>query len=229
MSSTDTEILRRYAPPPGIKYLQYSLALEKRYLPQMRKMISEDLSEPYSIYVYRYFLYQWGELCYLAVREQDQDESQADHPTDDDPEALSELGASPAPPNDLISVIICKLEPHRGGPLRGYIAMLATKASHRGQGIARALVRMALDAMIARDADEIALETEESNAAAMALYESLGFLRSKKPASVLFEWKQRVSTAAVLQGGGGAHSDGEVWASRAVGSGLEAAECRRGL
>lgn len=55
----------------------------------------------------------------------------------------------------MIGVIVCKLEPHRGGPLRGYIAMLATKESHRGQGIAGKLVRMAIDKMIAKDADEV--------------------------------------------------------------------------
>lgn len=82
--------------------------------------------------------------------------------------------------DNLAGVVVSKLEPHRGGPLRGYIAMLATKESHRGKGIATTLVRMALDAMIARDADEVALETEETNSAAMKLYESLGFLRSKK-------------------------------------------------
>ncbi|EPE34376.1 Acyl-CoA N-acyltransferases (Nat) [Glarea lozoyensis ATCC 20868] len=34
--------------------------------------------------------------------------------------------------------------------------------------------------MVARGADEVVLETEESNVAAMRLYERLGFLRSKK-------------------------------------------------
>ena len=82
--------------------------------------------------------------------------------------------------DNLAGVVVSKLEPHRGGPLRGYIAMLATKDSYRGKGIATALVRMALDAMIAKDADEVALETEETNSAAMKLYERLGFLRSKK-------------------------------------------------
>ena len=82
--------------------------------------------------------------------------------------------------NELAGVVISKMEPHRGGPLRGYIAMLATKHNYRGQGIATSLVRMALDAMIARDADEVALETEETNSSAMKLYERLGFLRSKK-------------------------------------------------
>ena len=82
--------------------------------------------------------------------------------------------------NVLAGVVISKLEPHRGGPMRGYIAMLATKSEHRGKGIATTLVSKAIDAMIERDADEIALETEETNLAAMKLYEKLGFLRSKK-------------------------------------------------
>jgi N-alpha-acetyltransferase 30 len=55
----------------------------------------------------------------------------------------------------LIGVIVCKLEPHRGGPMRGYIAMLATKSEYRGRGIATKLVRMAIDKMIEKDADEV--------------------------------------------------------------------------
>ncbi|MCJ1437197.1 N-alpha-acetyltransferase mak3 [Xylographa pallens] len=145
------------AAPPGtasfeIRYVQYQSDKETTYLPAIRQMISKDLSEPYSIYVYRYFLYQWGELCFMALDPQD----------------------------TLIGVIISKLEPHRGGPMRGYIAMLAVKEDYRGKGIATALVRMAIDAMIEKDADEIALETEVTNTAAMKLYERLGFLRSKR-------------------------------------------------
>jgi len=56
---------------------------------------------------------------------------------------------------ELIGVVVCKLEPHRDGPLRGYIAMLAVKKEHRGRGIASKLVRMAMDGMIAKDADEV--------------------------------------------------------------------------
>lgn len=93
----------------------------------MRQLISKDLSEPYSIYVYRYFLYQWGDLCYMAMDEK----------------------------NNLAGVVVSKLEPHRGGPLRGYIAMLAVPEEHRGKGIATKLVCMAIDAMIERDADEV--------------------------------------------------------------------------
>ena len=76
--------------------------------------------------------------------------------------------------------------------------MLAVRERYRGKGVASKLVRMALDAMIERDADEvsavgdfvcffvengllqIALETEVTNTAAIKLYQRLGFLKSKR-------------------------------------------------
>ncbi|KAK3904797.1 acyl-CoA N-acyltransferase [Staphylotrichum tortipilum] len=142
--------------PGQLDYIQYEHSLEAQYLPAIRALISKDLSEPYSIYVYRYFLYQWGHLCFMAL-----------NPTD----------------SSLIGVVICKLErhaSHSAPTLRGYIAMLAVAATYRGHGVATALVKMAIDAMAERDADEIVLETEETNTPAMRLYERLGFLRSKK-------------------------------------------------
>ncbi|KAI4942512.1 N-alpha-acetyltransferase 30 [Alternaria rosae] len=138
--------------PDDLQYVQYEPSKEEQYLPAIRQLISKDLSEPYSIYVYRYFLYQWGDLCYMAL----------------------------SPTNTLIGVITCKLEPHRSGTYRGYIAMLATQEEYRGRGIATQLVRLAIDAMTARDADEIVLETEVSNTASLKLYERLGFIRSKR-------------------------------------------------
>lgn len=85
--------------------------------------------------------------------------------------------------DSLVAVIICKLEHHAShspATHRGYIAMLAVSSAHRGNGIATALVKMAIDAMAERKAHEIVLETEETNTSAMRLYERLGFLRSKK-------------------------------------------------
>ncbi|KAK3670657.1 N-alpha-acetyltransferase 30 [Recurvomyces mirabilis] len=135
-----------------IHYITYGSEKESSWLPAIRQLISKDLSEPYSIYVYRYFLYQWGDLCFMALDDQD----------------------------NLVGVIVCKLEPHRGGPMRGYIAMLATRSGYRGRGIATELVRMAVDKMIAKDADEIALETEVDNIPSLRIYENLGFLRTKR-------------------------------------------------
>jgi hypothetical protein len=50
-----------------LQYIQYKALEEEQYLPAIRQLISKDLSEPYSIYVYRYFLYQWGDLCYMVL------------------------------------------------------------------------------------------------------------------------------------------------------------------
>lgn len=58
--------------------------------------------------------------------------------------------------------------------------MLAVAAPYRGHGVATALVKKAIDAMTLKNADEIVLETEETNIPAMRLYERLGFMRSKK-------------------------------------------------
>jgi peptide alpha-N-acetyltransferase len=113
--------------PSDLRYVRYDNSRENEYVAAMRQLISKDLSEPYSIYVYRYFLYQWGDLCFLAMDDKDQ----------------------------MVGVVVSKLEPHRDGPLRGYIAMLAVREEYRGRGIATKLVRMAIDAMIERDADEV--------------------------------------------------------------------------
>ncbi|KAL1844109.1 hypothetical protein VTJ49DRAFT_4961 [Mycothermus thermophilus] len=153
--NADSEV-HKTSLPGELQYIQYQHSLEAQYLPAIRSLISKDLSEPYSIYVYRYFLCQWGHLCYMAL-----------NPTD----------------SSLIGVVICKLEMHSSHStptLRGYIAMLAVSSQYRGHGIATKLVRMAIDAMAERNADEIVLETEETNIPAMRLYERLGFLRSKK-------------------------------------------------
>lgn len=50
----------------GLRYVPYGEEKESPYLPAIRQLISKDLSEPYSIYVYRYFLYQWGDLCFMV-------------------------------------------------------------------------------------------------------------------------------------------------------------------
>ncbi|KAM3152251.1 N-alpha-acetyltransferase 30 [Botrytis cinerea] len=148
--------------PAELRYIQYEHSLEKQYLPSIRALISKDLSEPYSIYVYRYFLYQWGDLCFMAL----------------DPS----LPLTPTTTPPLHGILIAKLETHSSHSpptLRGYIAMLAVSSSFRGRGIATKLVKLAIDAMAARGADEIVLETEEGNVAAMRLYERLGFVRRR--------------------------------------------------
>lgn len=147
----------------SLKYIRYDPAHENEYVASMRQLISKDLSEPYSIYVYRYFLYQWGDLCFMAVDNDDHDYD--DHTTAENESDVKEdegenkrkqkQRQQEKQKQNLVGVVVSKLEPHRGGPLRGYIAMLAVREEYRGRGIATKLVQMAIDAMIERDADEV--------------------------------------------------------------------------
>lgn len=74
-------------------------------LPIVMDLIDKSLSEPYSVFTYRYFLQQWPNLCYLAF-----DGAKA------------------------VGVIVCKMDDHRGH-LRGYIAMLVVDNTYRGRGL----------------------------------------------------------------------------------------------
>ncbi|KAI1313863.1 hypothetical protein EDD11_002434 [Mortierella claussenii] len=136
---------------PPIDYIGYE---SEHQLPGMVSLIENDLSEPYSIYTYRYFLHQWPKLSFLAMdKEKDK----------------------------CIGVIVCRLEPHGHAMLnRGYIAMLAVSKEYRKRRIGSTLVLMAIEAMKKAGADEIVLETEYTNQSAIALYLQMGFIKDKR-------------------------------------------------
>uniref|UniRef100_A0A0V0JAR4 N-alpha-acetyltransferase 30 n=1 Tax=Schistocephalus solidus TaxID=70667 RepID=A0A0V0JAR4_SCHSO len=113
-------------------------------------LISKDLSEPYSLYTYRYFIYNWPKLCLLAVNES----------------------------GTCVGAIVCKLDYHEQVK-RGYIAMLAVEKEYRKKGIGSTLVQLAINLMIEEGGQEVVLEAEATNAPALALYEQLGFSRDK--------------------------------------------------
>ncbi|CEG81072.1 Putative Acetyltransferase [Rhizopus microsporus] len=130
-----------------IEYKQYESELQ---LPAIIHLIENDLSEPYSIYTYRYFIHNWPNLCFLAM---DGDE--------------------------YVGVIICKVDKHKDR-LRGYIAMLAVAKTHRKRSIGSSLVKVAIKAMKEMGADEVVLETEYTNQGALELYQRLGFIKDKR-------------------------------------------------
>ncbi|GBB92869.1 hypothetical protein RclHR1_02070012 [Rhizophagus clarus] len=130
-----------------ITYVPYSSELQ---LPGIMSLIENDLSEPYSIYTYRYFINNWPNLCFMAMDQ-----------------------------GTCIGVIICKLDRHRDA-LRGYIAMLAVKKEYRKRKIGTTLVKIVINAMKLQNADEIVLETEYTNLGALSLYHNLGFIRDKR-------------------------------------------------
>ena len=46
-----------------IEIVSYTSELQ---MPDIMKLIQKDLSEPYSIYTYRYFIHNWPKLCFLV-------------------------------------------------------------------------------------------------------------------------------------------------------------------
>lgn len=47
----------------GIRYEQYN---DETQLPEIMALIDQELSEPYSIYTYRYFVTLWPNLCFMV-------------------------------------------------------------------------------------------------------------------------------------------------------------------
>uniref|UniRef100_U3I1M5 N-alpha-acetyltransferase 30 n=1 Tax=Anas platyrhynchos platyrhynchos TaxID=8840 RepID=U3I1M5_ANAPP len=131
-----------------IRYVRYESELQ---MPDIMRLITKDLSEPYSIYTYRYFIHNWPQLCFLAM-----------------------VG------EECVGAIVCKLDMHKKMFRRGYIAMLAVDSKYRRKGIGTNLVKKAIYAMVEGDCDEVVLETEITNKSALKLYENLGFVRDKR-------------------------------------------------
>lgn len=46
-----------------VVYISYE---SEHQMPDIMKLIQKDLSEPYSIYTYRYFIHNWPHLCFLV-------------------------------------------------------------------------------------------------------------------------------------------------------------------
>ena len=50
-------------PEDEVEYRVYENELQ---MPDIMKLIQKDLSEPYSIYTYRYFIHNWPHLCFMV-------------------------------------------------------------------------------------------------------------------------------------------------------------------
>eukprot|EP00803_Ostreobium_quekettii_P006129 evm.model.scf_4831.1 EVM.evm.TU.scf_4831.1 scf_4831:1441-3317(-) len=113
-------------------------------------LVDNELSEPYSIFTYRYFLRNWPSLCYLVY---DGDRC--------------------------FGTIVCKLDEH-AGRMRGYLAMLVVEREYRHKGVGTQLVMKAISGMIEQGCEEVTLEAEVTNQGALKLYQNLGFIRDKR-------------------------------------------------
>lgn len=98
--------------PKIVIYKEYESELQ---MPDIMQLIQKDLSEPYSIYTYRYFIHNWPKLCFLAMHE-----------------------------SKCVGAIVCKLDMHKM-VRRGYIAMLAVDKDYRKLKIGTTLVQKAIE------------------------------------------------------------------------------------
>uniref|UniRef100_A0A1D1Z9H1 N-alpha-acetyltransferase 30 n=1 Tax=Anthurium amnicola TaxID=1678845 RepID=A0A1D1Z9H1_9ARAE len=133
--------------PEEIEYESYG---GEHHLPLIMGLVDQELSEPYSIFTYRYFVYLWPDLSFLAFHR-----------------------------GRCVGTVVCKMGEHRN-TFRGYIAMLVVVKPYRGQGIATELVTRSIRVMMESGCEEVTLEAEVTNKGALALYGRLGFIRAKR-------------------------------------------------
>ena len=96
--------------PQTIDDILYEPYLSELQMPSIVQLMKASLSEPYSIYTYRYFIHKWPQLCKLAMYN-----------------------------GECVGAIVCKLEPHHFNIRRGYIAMLAVAKDFRRKKIGQFL------------------------------------------------------------------------------------------
>jgi len=115
-------------------------------------LMKDELSEPYPIFTYRYFLNDYPNCCIMTyIRDK------------------------------FVGCIIGKCAKSKKGKMKGYIAMIAVEKQFRGMKIGRTLVELFISqCKNVYSAHEVYLETESINLLALGLYESLGFTRTKK-------------------------------------------------
>ncbi|XP_027352285.1 N-alpha-acetyltransferase MAK3 isoform X2 [Abrus precatorius] len=130
-----------------IEYVSYC---GEHHLPLIMNLVDQELSEPYSIFTYRYFVYLWPQLSFLAFHK-----------------------------GKCVGTVVCKMGEHRN-TFRGYIAMLVVIKPYRGRGIATELVTRSIKVMMESGCEEVTLEAEVTNKGALALYGRLGFIRAKR-------------------------------------------------
>ena len=160
---TYTEILNQNKKYLDIKLLETQDFIYKTYpgnhqRERIMELMTQYLSEPYPIYTYMYFLDLFPDctiICYDKNKKNEKNE-------------LYICGA-------VVGNINRK--PNR---IQGYIAMLAVEEDYRKKGLGKKMVELLIDHFKkAYKVNEISIETEVDNYAALGLYESFGFVRTK--------------------------------------------------
>ena len=157
----------------GIAFVDYH---DESRLEDVDRLVASDLSEPYSIFTYRYFLHRFPDLCILAVDTASGEVcgcvvGKIDLDTDD---AAAGVGGGVAPAvavdggaesgkgggdSEAACVVAGTAAAVNTAIQTGYIGMLAVSKSHRRRGIGKDLVRRVLKRMETRGCESVTLET----------------------------------------------------------------------
>lgn len=143
-----------------LKFRCFDTSRVTEEIANVHSLVSGDLSEPYTIAIYYYFMLNWPDLAIFAYVDGN--------------------------PNEFVGVIVGGLRNHQQRKLRGYIAMLAVKEEFRGRGIAKQLISEQIEAFKQHGADEVVLEAECKNKAGISLYEGQGFIRTRRMSRYYF-------------------------------------------
>lgn len=133
--------------------IEYRTYKGEEEIQEIFKLVDDELSEPYGIFTYRYFMAVCPQHTLVAVCD-----------------------------GKIIGAIVgretVKFEDDVK-KVRGYIAMLVVLKEYRKRGVGK---RLAVDLIneMKKTCTEVVLETEVDNYAALHLYESLGFIRTKR-------------------------------------------------
>ena len=160
---TYTEILNQNKKYLDIKLLETKDFIYKTYpgnhqRERIMELMTQYLSEPYPIYTYMYFLDLFPDctiICYDKNKKNEKNE-------------LYICGA-----------VVGNIN-RKPNKIQGYIAMLAVEEDYRKKGLGKKMVELLIDTFKkAYKVNEISIETEVDNYAALGLYESFGFVRTK--------------------------------------------------
>lgn len=156
-NSCNEDVLRQTMMLPDGRSVKVELYKGEDQMAEIMALMRRELSEPYSIYTYRYFIYCWPELCFLAIDST----------------------------NSVVGAIVGKLDQRQSEDInlprsQGYIAMLAVDKAFKNVGIGTTLAKAIICAMTDRGCEEIVLETEASNNNSLSLYARLGFIRESR-------------------------------------------------
>ena len=122
------------------------------------ELMTKYLSEPYPVYTYMYFLDLFPDCTILCYDKNKKNENNG----------LFICGA-----------VVGNIN-RKPDKIQGYIAMLAVEEEYRKKGLGKKMVELLIDNFKKEyKVNEITIETEVDNYAALGLYESFGFIRTK--------------------------------------------------